>query len=429
MSVESVTRRTLRSLISATVNDRIGEGTASAGGATTLDDAAGPLAVFTNAADLQGANIFIHTGTSLGDERTISLYAPASDRVTVIAWTATPTTSSQYELHRKYTITDYNDAIDAAIRFFRRRMVADRRDWGLVSNAPNPDPLLSDWSSTSALNNSWTIEETLAREDNVKIRGHFSAKWTIPDATAATFLMPDPTTWNLPLFEGITYTLKAVVYSVDGRATALTFGQSSTDFTLTETDTHAGAGWELITTKFTVNAGLQGAVASQIGLSQPTGSGAIDNFVDSMWVEGNERRFDYELLSNFHSVYKVEYETGSPSSSNPDQNLGLRTLPHYLWEVNQGNIANPGTLFRIKDGHRISTGSSIIISGHKYPDVMTADTDTADVNVEAVTLYAAYRLLLSKGDSQAPVMKALADQALADMRVGYKRNERIVEPN
>ena len=114
MAIESVTRRTLRSIIADAVGDLVVEGTATAGGSTTLTDTNNLL--FTDDSALVGAWAFIHTGTSIGDERAISAYSASSDQITNLAWTSTPTTSSQYEIHRKFRVRQYNRAIDQALR-------------------------------------------------------------------------------------------------------------------------------------------------------------------------------------------------------------------------------------------------------------------------------------------------------------------------
>lgn len=87
----------------------IEEGTASAGGAATLTDAAKSWG--TN--QWAGYLIRIWDGTSEGDVRTIA--SNTATQITVSAnWTATPTTSTDYEIFE--TITPNLDAIEAAVQ-------------------------------------------------------------------------------------------------------------------------------------------------------------------------------------------------------------------------------------------------------------------------------------------------------------------------
>lgn len=64
------------------------------------------------------------------------------------------------------------------------------------------------------------------------------------------------------------------------------------------------------------------------------------------------------------------------------------------------------------------------------PDVPTTDTETLDINVELVRLYAAQTLLYQAGDAQeASNFKRQFDELNVLSRVVYPSNSRIITPN
>lgn len=61
--------------------------------------------------------LYVYAGTSRGDERQVTSFTQSGGIFTVgTAWTSTPDTTSRYELHRRWSVADYNRAIDMAVQ-------------------------------------------------------------------------------------------------------------------------------------------------------------------------------------------------------------------------------------------------------------------------------------------------------------------------
>ena len=105
MAYESITRRTLRKNISRDFRDLLVDGTATAGASNTLTDTVNVNFSTTDA--LKGAWIYIHTGTSSGDERLITASTTAGVITVSDNWSSTPDTTSKYEIHRKRRVDWY----------------------------------------------------------------------------------------------------------------------------------------------------------------------------------------------------------------------------------------------------------------------------------------------------------------------------------
>ena len=83
---ETVTRRSLRSDISFRVQDKVTEGTATAGASSTLTDDYN--LTFMTADRLKGCWIYIHTGTGSGQERFITAQSTGGVVTITPNWTA-----------------------------------------------------------------------------------------------------------------------------------------------------------------------------------------------------------------------------------------------------------------------------------------------------------------------------------------------------
>lgn len=408
MAIESVTRRTVRSLVSRTVNDRIVEGTATAGGAATLDDTAKLLH---DDDAFNGMEIYIHTGTSSGDARRVTDFdGTTNDRVTVASnWSSTPDTTSQYEIHKRFTVESYNEAIDSAMRATRWSHMDIKKDMSLLTNCALLNPLFANFTTANQAD-SWTNSGN-----------NFSQ------------VLP-----NLNLVGGQTRRFFAVIH---GDSTDIKF--EVTDGTSTVSDGHHGKGWDLLYVDLAVAAGATTVTcqitvdgASSITQTQETGTklrglnsaklvfntGEVA-YVDSVFAFIGYQQALYTMPSGIHSLHSVEYELSSPSYDDVYLPISGKLDP--------ADWNGYGTVLEIRDSRvALPDNRMITLRGLMVPDVPTTDTETLDINVELVRLYAAQTLLYQAGDAQeASNFKRQYDELNALSRVVYPSNSRIITPN
>jgi len=408
MAIESVTRRTVRSQVARTVNDRIVEGTATAGGAATLDDTANLLH---DDDAFNGMEIYIHTGQSSGDSRQVSDFdGTSNDRITVSkAWTATPNTTSQYEIHKRFTVAEYNEAIDSAIRATRWSHMDIKKDMSLLTNCALLNPLFANFTTANQADN-----------------------WTNSGNNFSQAL------YNLNVVGKQSYRFFAVVH---GNSTGIKF--EVTDGTTTVSDSHHGKGWDLLYVDLAVAAGATSVTtqitvdaASSITQTQETGTklrglnsaklvfntGQIA-YVDSVYAPMGFVQSLYEMPSGIHSLHKVDYETSSPAYDDI----------YMAWShcLEPADWSGYGTVLELRNSRvTLPDNRMLTLHGLMVPDVPTSDTETLDINVELVRLYAAQTLLYQAGDAQeASNFKRQFDELNVLSRVVYPSNSRIITPN
>ena len=111
----TVTRSALRQKIARQVDDLFRMGTATAGGANTIADT---NTLFETDDFYNGCRFYIYSGVGAAQsERLVTDFASSTAQATVRPnWATQPTTASLYEVHRLLRVSDYNDAIDEAVR-------------------------------------------------------------------------------------------------------------------------------------------------------------------------------------------------------------------------------------------------------------------------------------------------------------------------
>jgi len=380
---ETITRRTLRSQLSFRVNDRLAEGTATAGGAATLTDA-GNLA-FQEADLLKGAWIFIHTGTSSGDLRWIQSSTTAGVVTVSENWTATPDTTSQYEVHRKFQVSHYNDVIDAAFRADRQAHLGLLQDISLLTNGVLQNALFTEWANgVSSAPDNWTLAgsgttHAVAQESSIRRRGPYGAKLTNELNKTLTFSQATSRS-----FKGDTLTAKALIHcSTASRVTIKTDDGVST---ASSSSAHGGSGWELLTVEHAV---APTVLIPSVTHSVEISTGAlIDCVIDSFFVPSVSTIREYAIPSNFRYFHKLQHEPSTPQSGDTDslaQSLVTMLLGEE-YEVAGGSVSPTATirLKRYPGENRV-----LYISGTGYPKIPTSDTDRIQINTELVILKAA----------------------------------------
>lgn len=395
---ESITRRTTRSELSYRVDDKIAEGTASAGSSSTLTDATGLS--FRTADFLEGAWIFIHTGTGIGQERYISAQTTGGQVTVVPNWTVTTDNTSQYEVHRKYRVSDYNNVISAALRADREFHLGGRLDISLLSQGILLNPLFTRWANgASSAPDSWTLSGSgaaVSRNADLNRRGPYAAVLTNAVGNSLTFSQAVGR-----VYKDDTYVLQALIHcSVASRVTIkLNDGVS----TASESSTIGAGGWTNVSQSHKMAPTV--AIPSLTASVEISSGAAMSAAIAWMYIKESERNRDYLLPSNVNYITKLEVERSNPNTANPDQLSVYDPLVHGDdWEVLAGAVSPTPTL-RI---HKlVSENKAIGIHGLGYPAIPTNDTDILEINIELCLLKATS--LLARDDRSESLYRELKD--------------------
>ena len=132
---------------------------------------------------INGAEVYIYesgTASVAGQKRWIEDYIASSSLVTVAAWTATPNTGDKYEMHQRFRVDEYNEAIAAAHDESRLNQLLPKIDEAIILDNLVPNGLMANWDDSTTLTG-WGAGGTgvaLARESNERYSRYYSAKLT-----------------------------------------------------------------------------------------------------------------------------------------------------------------------------------------------------------------------------------------------------------
>lgn len=378
-TIESITRRTVRSELSFRVKDKIAEGTATAGAAGTLTDASNLS--FQNTDYLKGAWVFIHTGTGMGQERYISAQTTAGVISVSPNWAVNPDSTSQYEVHRKYRIADYNNSITAAIRADRDYHVGGRLDVSLVSRNAIKNALFTHWANgASSAPDNWTLSgsgsgHSIARNTDLNRRGPYAAVITteLNETTSFSQVVNN-------VYKGQSGVLSALVYC--GVASRVTLKVDDGVTTATSSANHGGTGWEILTVTHSIAPTIS-VPATTVSVEVSTGA-SIDVGLAWVYMKRDEQFYNYEVPAEIDYIHLIEIEKSAPSTSNADWLPRFRELKYGVqndWYIGSG-MNNPSPSIYIRK--HISGNKVLKIHGSGRPAVPTADTDVLELNVELV---------------------------------------------
>lgn len=107
----SIISSTLRHYLALKCGDSV-RGIATAGAAGSITDS---VSRREDANFWDGAVVYIYAGTGIGQERLVSSSTAAGVLNVAANWTTTPDATSRYELHRIFSVTQYDDFIAQAI--------------------------------------------------------------------------------------------------------------------------------------------------------------------------------------------------------------------------------------------------------------------------------------------------------------------------
>lgn len=125
----SITRLNLRHELARMCNDLI-SGKADSGTTTTIVDDA---LTQTETDFCKGWDVYIYEGTNIGAGAQATAFTPASDQITLApAFASVIDNTSRYELHHRFTVAEYNYAIDRALDLVREQLLVATHNAGTV---------------------------------------------------------------------------------------------------------------------------------------------------------------------------------------------------------------------------------------------------------------------------------------------------------
>ena len=191
MANESVTRVAIIEEAARRAGVLVYSGTATAGTASTLADT--NVLLHANNDDLKGMEVYIHTGTGLGQARVISASTASTSLATVTPnWAVTPDNTSQYfVLRAPYRYQTFVDGADDAIRRIRHRKLFSKTNeeyvaqdllWGYGA--------MERWTNgASSAGDGWTLDgnSSVAQSTTIADRMVNSAQVTSDGTNLSTY--------------------------------------------------------------------------------------------------------------------------------------------------------------------------------------------------------------------------------------------------
>ena len=383
-------RSALRLNIARDVGDLIATGTPTAHSTTTIADTVN--LIHTTNDQRKGVNVFVYSGTGIGQSRISSASTASTSLLTVDTWTATDSTSL-YEVHETWNVSEYNQAIDAACDAAKYYMMVNKVDESLIMGNLLSNGLMATWS-TAALCTGWTASGTsvaLARESSVIYGRTYSAKLTT-DTTNTGALSQSVA--NFPKYAGESATLRGWLYTATASLVTMRLTDGVTTWNTTALD--GTEGW----------VGPNGAIA--VELNSKSLSGSLTGLTASMQIAAGASattaymgRMElychgkdslpstvhyYDIPTTLATISEIQMETGT---HNTFESLHPSTYKILGESTRKIYIANP------------IEGRALRLIGRGFPTKPTADTDTVYLNDQYCIKYAVMELQKMKTESVA----------------------------
>ena len=342
---------------------------------------------------LVGAYGHIFSGAGSGQERGVIAFTPYSASSTarygllevLQGFSPAPSTNSAFEIHRQFSVSQYNEAIDRAIKMLAASTLRPPvEDYSIILGSWLSNGGLHLWTSgASSAPDSWTLTGTnavIARSNAFPSQGKFSAKLTNGASQSLTFSNAIAKWAKLA---GETVHLRAEIY-VPTATPAITLklnwgtGNESSSAAVQGVQT-----LELLDVEV-------GKDATQLVASIEVASGAsIDVYVGKVWVVGGDAVVSHDLPSGLLSIQSVNIE-----SNTPGQFYRLsrsRDSGAVVWYVDKEQ--SPAQLVIQPDMYSIEAGRAMMLIGQGIPTLPTADTDNIPLDPETVLMQAEAILL------------------------------------
>lgn len=382
MAVEGVTRKELRRRLAGAMQDDIVRGTNDGDTTLTVSDAQG-IANF--AADsLNGTFVRINGGTGAGQERPV---VDSSGSLVTAAYLFSPTldNTSTFEIHRKFSAAQYDDAIDQAIRRSRWSHLRQIRRRALLSGTRVVNPLFTDWNAAASVPDGWESSGIWMQQVLVN-------PYEMVGKTVNIKMLVWSNGAESPVFDIANETGSFSTLAVLGGGWALLEGT----ITLTSADgteiIKIGSGGIKTLTAWTRVPGIVGPYA----LRGEWSDGSVIIF-DYIWIESDLREYKLEpddadgtdLRGQFDTIDTVRLSTAAAPTEDPT----MMEVSQHKWDIAVDTDAN-----RVVFSDALPAGRLIELVGMGTENVGGDDDDVLRINAEVVELYALYRLCMISGE-------------------------------
>ena len=391
-----------------------------------------PFLVFGNAADVRGAEVSFYSGggASIAENpRTISGASPgsvsASGDVRVIpVWSPAPSTNSGWEVHRKFSRLQYDDAITRSIRRVARRVLLPAEEL-FILNSWIRNPMFGVWSNGySSAPDYWTLTGAGGSVSRITEAVQRSLEITRVAAALDTVTYLEGEIVDNPSLIGQTKSLSVLCRTATASRARLIL-QGSVDGVIAQSSLHAGVSggdgvglWR----ELTINNVAIPATGQSLSVRLNISSGAAIN-VDwtQVRVDGGSR-WTYPLVERFAYIQDlyVSSEEGR-----------WELLPKEWWYVNRGYAINTvsgddagrGMLGILRQFWSPTTGEILKAEGQRYVSD-PGEEDNLPVDPEYVFNRAAadLYLLLPRGSAD---WKGYSEQAREWERKAQEMERRV----
>jgi len=393
MANESVTRVAIIEEAARRAGVLVYSGTATAGTASTLADT--NVLLHANNDDLKGMEVYIHTGTGLGQARVISASTASTSLATVTPnWAVTPDNTSQYfVLRAPYRYQTFVDGADDAIRRIRHRKLFSKTNeeyvaqdllWGYGA--------MERWTNGAVLApDGWTLNGgDIARSTTVADRMVYSAQVTSDGTNAATLtrqvvMFPELHDASVSVYGWVRANTasRATITVTDGTTT-----ETSAALTTADTWFEFGPGKDIQLNSLSMGANPTDLTVS---LNISAGSTVIAVFDNVRCILDSHPLEIYELpaaagygseLTSFMWLSEVWFED-APGS----WNYSHRARPGVDYAV----VDREGTRFLwLRSPEVLSLRNHrLMLRGQEGPTRLTADTSTTEVSARYMASFVA----------------------------------------
>lgn len=305
----------IRHTIARLLDDMVIEGKATAGDATTITDTNNLL--FAADDQINGYEVFVFKGTNIGKSRIITDFDEGTDKMTFPTMTAACDTTTEYEVHRRLRVAQYEKAITMAIASAQQAIGRDKLNYYV--NKVDKTLIVNDilmgagqferWSDGAALApDGFTLKSgsSVARESTYVDSGLYSAKLTNGAATEG-YLQWAYTQYLKYAEQSFTAKGRFWCATADRARARLTDG-----VTTTNSDYHTGAsGFE----DFEIEDFQLDAAPTEMTLQLRTETGgAIAAYFDTVRLLSNQALYEYDLPAYptpFATISEVWLESGT----------------------------------------------------------------------------------------------------------------------
>jgi hypothetical protein len=365
---------------------------------TTFHD---PVLTFQRADALKGSHVHFYTGGGAAKhERPIYasvMYSPGSPslygRLDVLQpWGAAPSTNSGWEVHKLFTVAEYNAAIFRAMRKYALKMMVPKVDYSNISYALLRNGTFHLWpDGASAAPGSWSGDANSTHSRGANAYQGLYAYSMVTDGSNVG--QATQSIDQFELYAGKTVSIRAKVYTLTSGRVRITLSDGVNTY---NSDFHNGASDNEREQFLEINNVVVSNALTQLQVQlNVTAGGAVtavwQKVYDDLGMEQHEYDIPNTEATRFARIQKVETEGIQDGVFNV-------LIPRRYWDLNLE--VSPRRLVLDKGVLPIA-GKVLKITGQGYATEPSGETVTVDVDPEMVLEQAGVFLLQSLPRGQA----------------------------